>query len=108
MAVENSNQLILAKIKNVYQHYKGHLYFNNPATGTSQQVSRGGGVEAKEECVKEIWGGGGWGGHACGFLFNFSKVTENAIMTIIVSITKLLITIGSPRAYLSRNRRAIT
>ena len=23
-------------------------------------------------------GGGGGGGHACGFLFNFSKVTENA------------------------------
>ena len=23
-------------------------------------------------------GGGGAGGHACGFLFNFSKVTENA------------------------------
>ena len=36
---------------------------------------------AKEECVKEnVWGGGagGAGGHACGFLFNFSKVTENA------------------------------
>ena len=27
-------------------------------------------------------GGGGGGGHACGFLFNFSKVTENAIITI--------------------------
>ena len=24
------------------------------------------------------FGGGGAGGHACGFLFNFSKVTENA------------------------------
>ena len=36
------------------------------------------GVDAKEECVKEIfWGWGG--GHACGFLFNFPKVTENAI-----------------------------
>ena len=35
---------------------------------------------AKEECVKEIffWGGG----HACGFLFNFSKVMENAIIMI--------------------------
>ena len=34
---------------------------------------------AKEECVKENFGGGaGRGGHACGFLFNFSKVTENA------------------------------
>ena len=34
---------------------------------------------AKEECVKEnLGGGGGRGGHACGFLFNFSKVTENA------------------------------
>ena len=28
-----------------------------------------------------FWGGGG-GRHACGFLFNFSKVTENAVMTI--------------------------
>ena len=36
----------------------------------------------KEECVKEIWGGG----HACGFLFNFPKVTENAIITIILLI----------------------
>ena len=25
----------------------------------------------------KFWGGGP-GGHACGFLFNFSKVTENA------------------------------
>ena len=34
---------------------------------------------AKEECVKENLGGGGRGGrHACGFLFNFSTVTENA------------------------------
>ena len=34
--------------------------------------------------MKEIffWGGGAGGGHACGFLFNFSKVTENAIVTI--------------------------
>ena len=34
---------------------------------------------AKEECVKENFLGeaGGGGGHACGFLFNFSKVTEN-------------------------------
>ena len=30
-----------------------------------------------------FFGGGGWvRGHACGFLFNFSKVTENAIITI--------------------------
>ena len=28
-----------------------------------------------------FWGGG-QGGHACGFLFNFSKVTENAIIAI--------------------------
>ena len=27
-------------------------------------------------------GRGAGKGHACGFLFNFSKVTENAIMTI--------------------------
>ena len=49
--------------------------------GTAQQVFEwGGGVGAKEECVKENFGGGGRGpgGHACGFLFNFSKVTENA------------------------------
>ena len=41
--------------------------------GPRSKFSSGG---AKEECVKEIffWGGG----HACGFLFNFSKVTENA------------------------------
>ena len=26
--------------------------------------------------------GGGGGGHACGFLFNFSKVTENGIITL--------------------------
>ena len=39
--------------------------------------------EAKEECVKVIFlGGGGGGGHACGFLFNFIKVTENAVITI--------------------------
>ena len=29
-----------------------------------------------------FWGGGGAGGLACGFLFNFSKVAENAIITI--------------------------
>ena len=31
-----------------------------------------------------FFGGGGrrGGGYACGFLFNFSKVTENAIITI--------------------------
>ena len=34
-------------------------------TGTAQQVFEWG-------------GGGGRGGHACGFLFKFSKVTENA------------------------------
>ena len=27
---------------------------------------------------KFLGGGGPGGGHACGFLFNFSKVTENA------------------------------
>ena len=37
---------------------------------------------AKEECVKEFFGGpGGWG-MLVEFLFNFSKVTENAIITI--------------------------
>ena len=45
--------------------------------GPRSKFSSGG---AKEECVKEnfLGGGGGAGGHACGFLFNFSKVTENA------------------------------
>ena len=44
--------------------------------GPRSKFSSGG---AKEECVKEKFGGGGGrGGHACGFLFNFSKVTENA------------------------------
>ena len=33
---------------------------------------------ATEECVKEIFWGGQGGGHACGFLLNFSKVKENA------------------------------
>ena len=36
---------------------------------------------AKEEFVRKFLGG--WGGHACGFLFNFSKVTENAIIHLI-------------------------
>ena len=44
--------------------------------GTCSKVLSGGGG-AKEECVKENFGRGVWGGHACGFLFNFSKVTEN-------------------------------
>ena len=40
----------------------------------------GGRGSAKEECVKEFfWGAGG---HACEFLFNSSKVTETAIITI--------------------------
>ena len=43
--------------------------------GPRSKFSNGG---AKEECVKEIFGGAGGGGHACGFLFNFSNVTENA------------------------------
>ena len=42
--------------------------------GPRSKFSSGG---AKEECVKENFLGGA-GGHACGFLFNFSKVTENA------------------------------
>ena len=33
----------------------------------------------KKNARRKIFGGGGpGGGHACGFLFNFSKVTENA------------------------------
>ena len=43
--------------------------------GPRSKFSSGG---AKEECVKENFWGGAGGGHARGFLFNFSKVTENA------------------------------
>ena len=43
--------------------------------GPRSTFSSGG---AKEECVKENFFEGPGGGHACGFLFNFSKVTENA------------------------------
>ena len=32
----------------------------------------------KKNAWRKILGGGTGGGHACGFLFNFSKVTENA------------------------------
>ena len=47
--------------------------FASNIQGPRSKFSSGG---AKEECVKENFG---WGrGHACGFLFNFSKVTENA------------------------------
>ena len=35
---------------------------------------------AKEECVKEFFGGAGGGGGGATFIF--SKVTENAIITI--------------------------
>ena len=31
MAAENSSKLKLAKIENVYQHKKEHLYFSSPA-----------------------------------------------------------------------------
>ena len=47
---------------------------NTELQGPRSKFSSGG---AKEECVKENFFGGG-GGHARGFLFNFSKVTENA------------------------------
>ena len=45
--------------------------------GPRSKFSSGG---AKEECGKEnfLGGPGEGGGYACGFLFNFSKVTENA------------------------------
>ena len=44
--------------------------------GPRSKFSSGG---AKEECVKEnFWEGVRGGRHACGFLFNFSTVTENA------------------------------
>ena len=55
-----------------------HEIIVEPVARTAQQVFEWG---AKEECVKEIFFGRG-GGHACGFLFNLSKVTENAIITI--------------------------
>ena len=51
------------------------LYYLFLQQGPRSKFSSGG---AKEECVKENFGGGGRGGHACGFLFNFSKVMENA------------------------------
>ena len=49
------------------------MFFQGPRS----KFSSGG---AKEECVKEKFGEVGRGGeeHACGCLFNFSKVTENA------------------------------
>ena len=48
----------------------------NIKQGPRSKFSSGG---AKEECVKEnFFGAGGGGKHACGFLINFSKVTENA------------------------------
>ena len=43
--------------------------------GPRSTFSSGG---AKEECAKENFFEGPGGGHTCGFLFNFSKVTENA------------------------------
>ena len=42
----------------------------------------GGGGGAKEERVDEFFCGGGGEGHPSEFLFNFSKVTENAFITI--------------------------
>ena len=58
---------------------KTNVILFSALTGTAQQVFELGGG-GKEECEKEFFGG--TGGHACGFLFNFSKVTENAIITI--------------------------
>ena len=57
--------------------------FDYISQGPRSKFSSGGGRGAKEKCVKGMFsGGGGGGGHACGFLFNFSKVTENAIISI--------------------------
>ena len=42
------------------------------------------------------------------FHTSFIKTGFNLVICLIVSITKFPIVIGSPRAYLSRNRRAIT
>ena len=42
-------------------------------------------------------GGGRGGWHACGFLFNFSRVTENAIITIkllIISTSSVMLLSG--------------
>ena len=47
----------------------------------SKPSSGGGGGGLKKNGWRKTFrggGGGGGGGHACGFLFNFSKVTENA------------------------------
>ena len=37
-------------------------------------------------CKGNFFGGGWGGGHACGFLFNFAQVTENAIIAIKLTI----------------------
>ena len=63
------------------EFHEGSLFLQNTCVirqGPRSKFSTGGGGGAKEECVKENLGGGGRGEHACGFLFNFSKVTENA------------------------------
>ena len=58
--------------------------------GPRSKFSSGG----AEECVKEIILGAG--GKACLFLFNFSKVTENAIITIKVffSTSSVMMVLG--------------
>ena len=61
--------MVLLRLKNsgLFKFYK---------QGPRSKFSSGG---AKEECVKENFGGRGGGGNACGFLFSFSKVTENDV-----------------------------
>ena len=60
--------------------------------GTAQQVFEWGGGGAEEERVGEMFFlGGGRGGRAWEFLFNFSKVTENAFITIKLLISGLKI-----------------
>ena len=60
---------------------RAYFLMQRPLQGPRNKFSSGGGG-AKEECVKEFVLGGAGGGNACGFLFNFSKVTENAVITI--------------------------
>ena len=52
---------------------------------------------------KFFWGGGA-GGHACGFLFNFSKVTENANNDKTIDFDVAIGSENSPSAKLKYHR----
>ena len=51
-------------------------FFGRNDQGPRSKFSSGGGYRRMRE--GNFLGGPGGGGHACGFLLNFSKVTENA------------------------------